>query len=396
MATVRKRLLPSGLIRWRASYTDGAGIRRTKQFARKSDGEAWLIEVQHDIARGTHTPGSISPTVKEAAVLWIKRCNEKGLEPMTVKGYEEHVDLHIVPFIGAKKLSDLNVPAVNAFADALRDVGRSAEMIKRVVRSLGGIFKEARRRGLSNAAPTVGLELDLPDRADPRPVIPSKPELTAIIAGATERGGRARPYFLTSIFCGPRPSEMRGLRWIDIDFEGRQISVSQRADASHRIGKLKSKAAYRSIPCPPIALNALREWKLVCPKGDLGLVFPNGVGKVESHSNLLDRDFGPIQIAAGIVETIQATDEAGKPATDAAGVPVTLMAPKYGLHSLRHACASLWIESGYNPKQIQRLMGHSSIQVTFDVYGHLFADAEADQRAAESVQARLLGGKTHE
>jgi integrase len=61
------------------------------------------------------------------------------------------------------------------------------------------------------------------------------------------------------------------------------------------------------------------------------------------------------------------------------------------MHSLRHACASLWIENGHNPKQIQRLMGHSSIKVTFDVYGHLFADTEADQRAAEALQARLLG-----
>ena len=57
---------------------------------------------------------------------------------------------------------------------------------------------------------------------------------------------------------GFRPSEMRGLRWIDIDFEGRQINVNQRADASRRIGKLKSKAAYRSIPSPPIVLNVLR------------------------------------------------------------------------------------------------------------------------------------------
>jgi integrase len=54
-----------------------------------------------------------------------------------------------------------------------------------------------------------------------------------------------------------RPSEMRGLRWIDIDFEGRQINVNKRSDASHRIGKLKSEAAYRSIPSPPIVLNVL-------------------------------------------------------------------------------------------------------------------------------------------
>ncbi|MEY9885276.1 site-specific integrase [Bradyrhizobium sp. CCBAU 43298] len=401
MATVRKRILPSGLVVWRASYTDGAGKRRTKQFPRKNDGEAWLVEVRHDIARGTHTPGSISPTVKDAAALWIKRCNEKGLEPMTVKGYEEHVDLHIVPFIGAKKLSDITVPAVNAFADQLRDAGRSAAMITRVVRSLGGIFKEARRRGLAATAPTSGVELDLPDRDDPRPVIPTKPELQAIIASAA---GRWRPAILVAIFCGLRASELRGLRWADVDFEAKQLNLSQRADASHRIGKLKSKAAYRSIPCPPIVINALREWKLMCPKRDTGkkgangerlkaldLVFPNGLGKVESHSNLVERGLHPILMATGLTEPGPVLDEAGEPVINNAGEPVLRDVPRYGMHSLRHACASLWIESGYNPKQIQRLMGHSSIKVTFDVYGHLFADADADQRAAESVQARLLG-----
>lgn len=389
MATVRKRVLRSGLVRWRASYTDGAGVRRKKQFARKGDADAWLVEICHDVARGVHTPGSLSPTVNDAGALWIKRCNEKRLESTTVKGYEEHVDLHIAPIIGAKKLSELTVPAVNAFADQLRSAGRSAEMIKRVVRSLGAIFKEARRRGLSNVDPTSGLELDLPDREDPRPVIPTKGELQAIIAGA---GGRWRPVILVAIFCGLRASELRGLRWSDVDFEARQLSVTQRADASHKIGKLKSKAGYRSIPCPSLVLNALREWKLLCPKGDLGLLFPNGVGKVESHSNLVERGFQPIQLAAGISERRQAADPAtGKPAVDDAGKPVMIDVAKYGMHALRHACASLWIENGYNPKQIQKLMGHSSIKVTFDVYGHLFADPEADQRAAEAVQSRLLG-----
>jgi integrase len=384
MATVRKRKLPSGLIRWRASYTDAAGIRRTKQFARKSDGEAWLVEICHDVARGLHTPGSISPTVRDAGALWIKRCNEKQLEPMTIKGYEEHCQLHLYPFIGAKKLSDLTVPAVNAFADQLREAGRSAEMIKRVVRSLGAIFKEARRRGLSNVAPTVGLELDLPERDDPRAVIPTKPELQAIITAASDHQSRMwRPLVLVAVFCGLRASELRGLRWADVDFDARQINVTQRADASHKIGKLKSKMAYRSLRLSAVVLNALREWKLVCPKGDLGLVFPNGIGNVESYANLIDRGFGPIQIAAGVVVQKPALDEAGQPTTVAVG--------KHGLHALRHACASLWIEQGHNPKQIQTLMGHSSIKVTFDTYGHLFVDNEADQRAAEGVEFRLLG-----
>jgi integrase len=321
-----------------------------------------------------------------------KRCNEKRLEPTSVKGYEEHVDLHIMPFIGSKKLSDLTVPAVNAFTDQLREAGLSAAMIKKVVRSLGAIFKEARRRGLSNVAPTVGLELDLPERDDPRPVIPTKQELQAIIAGATAHKNRIwRALALVAVFCGLRASELRGLRWADVDFDSRQINVTQRADASHKIGKRKSKAAYRSIRLSPMVLNALREWKLTCPKGDLGLVFPNGLGKVESYANLIERGFAPIQHAAGITALAPVLDDAGKPIINNAGEPVLREVPKYGLHALRHACASLWIEQGHNPKQIQTLMGHSSIKVTFDTYGHLFADSEADQRAAEDIQVRLLG-----
>ncbi|MDR6659789.1 integrase [Tardiphaga robiniae] len=388
MATVRKRKLPSGLIRWQASYVDGGGKRRAKLFERKSDGEAWLVEVQHDVKRGLHTPGSVSPTVKVAAALWIKRSIEKGLEPTTIRQYEEHVDLHIVPFIGGKKLSDLTMPAVNAFADKLRELGRSAAMIRRVIQSLGAIFREARRRGLAANDPTAGLDLNLANREDPRPVIPTKPELQLIVAGAT---GRWRPLILTAIFCGLRGSELRGLRWIDVDFDARNISVAQRADAFHAIGRLKSKAGYRSIPVPSLVINSLREWKLVCPKGDLGLVFPTGNGKVESHSNIAQRGFDPIQVSAGITVPTPVLDDAGLPIINNAGEPVMRDAPRYGMHSLRHACASLWIENGMNPKRIQKLMGHSTIQMTFDTYGHLFADAEADQKAAEDIQARLLG-----
>lgn len=368
MAKVRKRQLPSGLVRWQASYVDGAGKRRAKLFERKSDGEAWLVETSHDLARGLHTPTSVSPTVKEAGALWIKRCNEKKLEQSTIRSYEEHCDRHIYPFLGAKKLSDLNSPSVNAFADRLREDGRSPEMVRRVVRSLGAIFREARRRGLSSVDPTAGVDLHLPGREDPRPVAPTKAELQAIIAGVT---GRWRPLVLVAIFCGLRASELRGLRWEDVDFDARQINVAQRADIYHKIGRLKSKSAYRSIPCPSLVLNSLREWKLACPKGELGLVFPNGSGNVEALSNIMQRGFEPLQVAAGVV--------------DAAG------AAKYGMHALRHACASLWIENGMNPKRIQTLMGHSTIQMTYDVYGHLFQDAGADQRAAEDIQVRLLG-----
>ena len=135
------------------------------------------------------------------------------------------------------------------------------------------------------------------------------------------------------------------------------------------MGAPKSAAGERTIPIPPLVVNTLREWKLACPKGDgnpLDLVFPSPSGGILSHSCILKDGFHPLQVAAGL--------------------PVA----KYGLHSLRHAAVSLWIEQGLQPKRIQLLAGHSSIRVTFDIYGKWFKSDEADQAAMAEIEARLL------
>jgi integrase len=75
----------------------------------------------------------------------------------------------------------------------------------------------------------------------------------------------------------------------------------------------------------------------------------------------------------------------------AAGISDNPSRPKYAMHSLRHAAASLFIEQGFTPKRVQALMGHSTIQMTFDVYGHLFPAPEDDQVAMRQMQARLIG-----
>jgi integrase len=61
------------------------------------------------------------------------------------------------------------------------------------------------------------------------------------------------------------------------------------------------------------------------------------------------------------------------------------------LHAFRHAAASLFIEQGFSPKRVQALMGHSTIQVTFDTYGHLFPSQDEDHAAMQQLQARLVG-----
>jgi integrase len=196
---------------------------------------------------------------------------------------------------------------------------------------------------------------------------PTKAEMKALIDNAPDRW---RPLIITAIFTGMRISELRGLMWSDVDLARGIVFVRQRADAWRVIGAPKSAAAKRDVPLAPLVINTLKAWKLACPKGELNLVFPNGVGKPLTVPNLRDRVLGPLQAAAGISPAFK---------------------PKYGWHSLRHAAASLFIEQlGWSPKRLQAVMGHASIQMTFDHYGHLFEqDHAADRAAMAKIEAAL-------
>src|ERR1700730_12370372 len=119
-----------------ADYKDATGRRRLKTFARKKAAVAYHSQANAEVRAGVHTPDSESVTVAEASKLWLISGSE--LERTTVVSYQEHVRLHIVPLIGAVRLSRLNVPTILAFADRLRQ-DRSNAMVKKVISSLGSI-----------------------------------------------------------------------------------------------------------------------------------------------------------------------------------------------------------------------------------------------------------------
>ncbi|HAH66878.1 MAG TPA: site-specific integrase, partial [Rhizobiales bacterium] len=93
-----------------------------------------------DVSAGVHVAASKSVTVKEAGESWIRASEAHKLERSTIKQYREHVDRHIVPFIGRMKLSDLNAQVVRKLEDTLREEGRSSAMIRKVIGSLGSLL----------------------------------------------------------------------------------------------------------------------------------------------------------------------------------------------------------------------------------------------------------------
>jgi integrase len=152
------------------------------------------------------------------------------------------------------------------------------------------------------------------------------------------------------------------------------------------------------MPLTPIVVNTLTEWKLRCPKSELGLAFPNGAGNVESLGNIINRSLIPTQVAAGVI--VPVLDAAGKPVLDEDGVP-KIRATYTGLHALRHFFASWCInrtsDGGLKlpPKAVQERMGHSSIVMTMDTYGHLFPSTdEVEALAAAERDLRGLASAT--
>src|SRR5712692_896447 len=104
---------------WIVDYADQEGGRHIETFDRKKDADARHAEVNVDVKAGTHVAPSKSVTVKEAGESWIVAANAHGLERATVKQYREHVDQHIVPFIGSLKLSEISAQTVRKFEDRL-------------------------------------------------------------------------------------------------------------------------------------------------------------------------------------------------------------------------------------------------------------------------------------
>ena len=172
------------------------------------------------------------------------------------------------------------------------------------------------------------------------------------------------------------------------------LHVRQRADRFNQIGPPKSEAGERSIPLPPIVVAELRTWQPICPKGEAGLVFPAGSGKIEGLTNIVMRGLKPVQLAAGV--TVPILDSKGEPELDANGEP--MVKAKYsGFHALRHFFASWCInrraDGGLEltPKLVQERMGHASIVMTMDTYGHLFPRGE-DHAELEAAERVLLSG----
>lgn len=276
------------------------------------------------------------------------------MEEQTRGDYVGKVDLHVLPLLGDIKLGNITAATIHGFKDDLLAAGRSPATVRKVLGVLVQLFRFCVERELMAHNPALGVKLEHSKRDDAQVQIPDRQQVGELFQ---QTDGPFRAMLIVTVFCGLRAGELRGLNWDDIDFDGGWLHIRQRADNRGKLGPPKTRSSKRKIPLGPFALNSLREWQAACPPYRTGLVFPNRRGAAIDHANILHRQWYPLRKEVGL--------------------------EKLRWHDLRHFAVSLWIAQGLPAKVVMEYAGHSSIQITFDLYGHLFpSDGHHDQMAA--------------
>lgn len=385
MAKIRKRKLVSNkgkTTRWvyLVDYRPPGDKRRAKQFPTRKEAEAWMHQAMVDIKDGLHVPDSKSVTLKDAGKMWLGAVEfTRQRRSATIKQYKTHLNRHICDRgigIGGVKLSQLTSAGIVKFHQDLAKK-KSLSTADKVLKSLKSILKEAQLRGLIkvNVAMPVGMYKRSITNKYAR--IPPREDVVTLLRGAPEK--LWRPMLYVAALCGLRAGELRALTWARVNLKSGIIKVDQAADLNSEITTPKSQAGYRDVPMPPGVVAELRRWKLACPSSPLKLVFPNRAGNVLAQNAIYRNLWGKLMRQFGFIvggEKIGGKIEGGRPA--------------FRFHDLRHVAASLYIKSGADPKRLSVIMGHSSIKITFDLYGHLWDDLEGDRALAQGAEKALF------
>lgn len=348
MEGVQRRTTSDGRVHYRGRVWDARA--RQKLFGPWTDRQgaiAWRDRMRVRVA--DRTASATSLRLADAAEAFIEGIdagtvrNRSGrpYKPSTARGYRRDLRVAVADFHAAR-LDDITTPDVQGMV--ARRAG-SPSVARNAVTALRALYAWAIPHGYARSNPTRGVRLPAP--AARRERVPTLAQAMALVGAAPDPD---RPAVALAAYAGLRLGEILALDWTGVDLARLELRVERAWDEpSRQMVAPKTPTSERTVPIvAPLAA-------ILAAHLGTGLVMP---GRDPNR---------PCSQAALRTRLARAWD----------GLE------QFGFHDLRHGFASMGIAAGMNPKEIQEAMGHSSIQVTFDLYGHLFPGAR--ERAREAL-----------
>lgn len=360
--------------RWRARWIDPAtGESRTELFDKKVDAERHSVNMEADISRGQYVdPRAGKVTVAEYAEQWRnQQLHRDSTRDMVERAFRRHIN----PKLGRMQMSQLRPSHLRDWVKE-QSGQLSASTLRLVYSYISAMCKAAVDDKVIGSSPCTRVRLPEVDRGDR--FIPT-PGQVHRIAGEVYERYRLAPYLAAG--CGLRQSEIFGLELDNIDFDRREIVLTQQlkqmAGHAPQLTELKTKTSRRVVELPDVAMKELRRHVER---------YPPQWRDIADTTNPKQPRTRPARLLFTTVTGLPVTRSNWSPvwrsAVRRAGLP-----DGFGLHGLRHYFATLLIHAGASVKTVQLALGHSTPVTTLNTYAHEWP--EAVDRTRSLVDAAL-------
>ncbi len=348
---------------WLVRYRDPSGMERAKSFLRKADAQRFSITVEADKLQGGWIDPRLSrTTINEWADRWLR--TKSHLKPKTLAGYESNINAHVIPAFGTHELRHVDRMGVEEWVANLQASGLGPSGVRQARQVLNSMMKLAIEAGYLVVNPVSAVKI----------ARQSEPEMLFLDAEEVERLASAiREPYATLVYLlaygGLRWGEAAALRRKRCDLLRSRVEVAESLAEVRGHLHFGPTKTYRSrlVVVPGFLRDLLAEHLTRHADDDpSALVFTSPQGQPLRNTNFRRQIWYRAVAEAGLPDGLR-------------------------IHDLRHTCASLLISQGAHPKAIQTVLGHSSITVTMDRYGHLFpSDMEALAAALDGVRSEAM------
>jgi integrase len=270
-----------------------------------------------------------------------------------VAGYESVLNRHVLPRFGAREVGSIERPEIRRLVVELSRTELSANSVRNVLNVVKGVCRHAVEAGVLRSSPAAGLAAPRGQRREM--AVATDSQVAAIAALVPDEHSTL---IYAAAYTGLRAGELFALRVRDVDLMRGRAHVRRAVAEVHGqlvVGVPKS-GRERTVSIPPFLRDMFAEQVASVETQSEELIFTSPAGTPLRISNFYPRVF--------------------RPAADAAGLP------HLRFHDLRHTCAAFLIDSGAHPRAIMERLGHSSITVTMDTYGHMLPSLDDDLTAA--------------